>query len=211
MVDLINKGDIKYTSENKILYNKIYPRHNLYPNKEILFLGGKNSIIINNEFSRRISNFLGIRVSTLQYGGYYGSGNYKELTDISYMESILEVYNTVKNESEIYIIGYSLGCYGAYYLNERDTVFLISPFYSLEKSLRNVISIKSFNLNELLKKKKTKKVIINTYKNDIVTPSYHLTDNFIDDGIEIIKRNGVHITGISDDLYISIKDYIDKY
>lgn len=224
---------IKFTRESNIMYKEHIPENQKDNNKKVLFVGGRNSMCLNNEFSTNLSNHLGLSVISFQYDGYYGSGISNRLTYESYIKSIKEVFNEIKSETnEIYIIGYSLGCYGAYVVNEefnkRSNVILISPFHSLQKTVRNVIKIDEFHLNNrlfydrIMKSKvnsdgyyrvdeeKLTKVSIFSYNNDEITPIKFLDDEFLNSNITINKRKGNHITGTTDDLFPFITDYVNS-
>lgn len=205
----IEKRLVSYTPNN-IMYRIHKPEKRIYHNKKILFVGGRNSIKINSEFSERICNNIGIEVICFQYDGYYGSGYSNCLSKESYDRSIEEMYNTFSCDTELYVIGYSLGCFGAYRVNKRKSIFLISPFYSLEKSIRNIIHIDHFDLNKELEKKRTEEVIIHTFLFDLLTPFWHLCDNFKQDHIKIKINLGNHISGLSNCLMNDIKKYIEN-
>lgn len=207
---LIDNGDIKYTENNNILYNLHEPSKDNYPTKTILYVGGRNSYTVNHEFASRISNYLGVKVISFQYDGYYGSGKLNSMTEESYLNSIEEVYNKFSHKTDIYVIGYSLGCYGAYLKNRKKTIMLISPFYSLEHAIRGAIKINEFNLNNVLKTKTIRKVNIHTFTHDLITPFSHLIDQFRNKGIKIIKHPGNHVSGLTNVLMDNIKEYIEE-
>lgn len=213
---LIKNGDLKSTEESKILYSEIIPSINNYPGKAIFFVGGRNDVHTNWDFCKRLSDFLGIVIVTFQYSGYYKSGCYyhndkSKMTEESYLQSIKEIYKIVNEKYDTYIIAYSLGCYGAYLFNERDRIFLISPFYSLQKTIRDSISIKNFNLGNLIKEKHTKELIIHGYYGDLINPIADLIGPFEQPNVKIIKHSGNHISGLSNLLFGDIKNYVDSF
>lgn len=201
------KGQFKYT-KNHIMYRLHTTKNNKYNNKKILFIGGRNSIVVNNRFGDLLSRNLDIDVITFQYDGYYKSGYSSHLSYKSYLHTIDEIYNTFSS-NQIYIIGYSLGCYGALYKNTRKNVLLISPFYSLQESVRNFIRIDEFNINDLLKSIHSKVTIFSFY-GDIINPPSLLKNEFERDNVTVIKKHGVHVSGLSDILLEDIQKYIEE-
>lgn len=209
MVDrMIDKGIILFTKKSNIMYQEHTPKNNKHNGKKILFLGGRNGYNSNREFAEMLCNHIGISVISFQYDGYYKSGTSTHLDEKSYFRTIEDIYNLISIDSDVYCVGYSMGCYGAHYINNKNKLFLISPFYSLQRTLRDVIKIPGFNLNDLLSTKYTNKIIIHSFYQDLINPHYHLTDNFKNDNIKIHKHHGNHITGISDFLLNDIEDYI---
>lgn len=206
----IERNLISYSPVNKIMYRIHEPQKRIYNNKKILFIGGRNSIKINSDFSERLCNNLGIDVICFQYDGYYKSGKSNCLTKQSYDTSVEEIYNMFYKNTELYVIGYSMGCFGAYRVNKRKSIFLISPFYSLERAIRNVVPFDHFDLNKELKEKYTDEVIIHTFLFDLITPFWHLLDNFKQKHITIKINFGNHVSGLSNCLMDEIKSYIDK-
>lgn len=206
---LIENGDFKFTVDKNILYSEIVPKVNNYPGKAIFFVGGRNSIDTNWEFSKRLSKFLGITVVSFQYSGYYKSGNEIGLTKESYLESIEEMYNYVSSKYDTYMIGYSLGCFGSYYFNKKSSIFLISPFYSLQKAIRDTIVIEDFNLGSLLEQKHTKTVYVHGFTSDYINPVVDLVGPFKESNVIFELHSGNHVTGLSNVLFDDIKIYLD--
>jgi hypothetical protein len=208
--DSIDSGIYKHTEINNILYSIHKPLINKYDGNIILFIGGRNGITLNSDFSERLSEYLNIPVATFQYSGYYKSGKNNFLCETSYIESVQEVYNMLLTKYNIHIIGYSLGCYGAYIINKYDSIFLISPFYSLERSLRSAIEIKQFNLAKELEKKFIKKIYVNTFHGDLINPIWHLDGPFRKSNVIMKGRFGNHISGLSNILFEDIKVFLNE-
>lgn len=213
---LIEKGDLKITGKNKILYSEILPSTNKYQNKAIFFVGGRNDVYTNYDFCKRLSEYLGIVVITFQYSGYYKSGCYYSdansgLSEESYLQSIREIYDYTCEKYDTYVIGYSLGCYGSYFFNKRDHIFLISPFYSLQKAIRDTIKIKNFNLAELIEEKQKISITIHAFYNDLINPISDLVGPFDSKNVKIVKHWGNHVSGLSNMLFGNIKDYVDSF
>lgn len=208
-IDYLIKNENLQRTENNILYKEFIPTLDLYPSKTILFFGGRNSYFYNHDFCKRLSEILCIKTISMQYDGFYDSGNNKSLSFESYIKSIEIIYNKFFYKTDLYVIGYSIGSYGAVYINKKDKIFLISPIYSLQRVLRNAILIPEFCLNSLLKHKENIKIHAHTFKHDLVTPKYHLTDNFLKPNVKISEHNGNHITGITNYLIPYIKEYIE--
>lgn len=207
--DLINKELVLFSEENNILYKEHKPKINNYGNKKILFIGGRNGYNTNLNFAELLCNNIGITVVSFQYNGYYASGKSKYLNEEIFLNTIQEIYDIISYNSDVYCIGYSMGCYGAHYINKKEKVFLISPFYSLQKTLRDTINISHFNLNFLLERKYTDEVIIHSFYQDLINPHSHLVDNFQKTNVKLNKHHGNHVTGISDFLINEIIRYIN--
>lgn len=208
---LIENGDLKQIEESNILYLENKPSFDKYPGKCILFIGGRNSIQTNIQFCERLSEYLGITIITFQYSGYYRSGSCDFLSNESYLDTINMMYKLAKSKYDVYIIGYSLGCYGSYLINEKNRVFLISPFFSLEKVVRGTVKIDNFNLGKLLEKKHIDEVLVHGFYGDFVTPIYDFTGGFKKPNVIIKYRFGNHITGLSNVLFNDIKRYVDSF
>lgn len=205
---LIEAGILKITDNTNILYTEIKPSINNYPGKAILFIGGRNNITINIDFCKRLSEYLGITIFTFQYSGYYKSGIHNELSHDSYLHSINELYEFVTKTHDTYIVAYSIGCYGAYHFNKKDKIFLISPFSSLQKTIRDCIKIDNFNLSKLIKEKPISEIIIHGFHHDMINPIHHFDGHH---GLKITKHFGNHVSGLSNYLFDHIKEYINSY
>lgn len=208
--NLITNGDINFTPYTNIMYKIHYPKKDNYPNKKILFIGGRNSYFINYRFSQRMCDLLGVKVVSFQYDGYYKSGLSKYVTEETYLKTITEIHDLISKDCEVYIIGYSMGCYGAYLVNKRKDIFLISPFFSFERAVRHAVRFKEFNLNKAMKRKRTDKIHIHTFNHDLITPVSHLDDQFLESNVKMKIHFGNHATGISDLLMDEIKNYINQ-
>jgi hypothetical protein len=125
----INDGNLKYTHQDNILYYLKEPLKNNYHNNIILFIGGRNSIIPNIDFANRLSNHLSIPVATFQYSGLYKSGYDEDLSYSSYMKSIDVVYNLLSSKYNVHLVAYSLGCYGSYCINKKNSIFNITILF----------------------------------------------------------------------------------
>lgn len=199
---------VSFSNKNGIMYREHIPSINNYVTKKILFIGGRNCYKANNDFAELICKTIGIVTISFQYEGFYKSGKLDYVDEESYFRSIEEIYEMFSNNYDVYIIGYSMGCYGAVNINKRNNLLLISPFYSLQKTVRDIIEIKEFNLNNMLFKNNIS-IEIHTFNNDLINPNSYLTDNFIKDNIRIFKHEGNHVTGISDYLLNYIRRYIN--
>lgn len=208
---LIENGDLKTTDGTNILYYESIPKTNNYPGKCILFIGGRNNINANVDFCKRLSDYMKVTVITFQYAGYYKSGNDSGLTHESYLETINIVYNMSIKKYDTYIVGYSIGCYGSYLINEKQSIFLISPFYSLQKSVRDCVKIQSFNLGELMNKKYIDRIIIHGYYGDLVNPLIDLIGPFNKPNVFVTKHKGNHVSGLSNMLFDDIKTYMNSF
>lgn len=208
---LIENGDLKITEESNILHCEIKPSVDKYPGKCILFTGGRNGIQLNIQFCRRLSEYLGITIITSQYSGYYKSGNSNGLDSKSYIDTINTMYKLATNKYDTYIVGYSLGCYGGYLINEKDRIFLISPFYSLQKAIKDVVQINNFNLGNLLEEKQTKEIIIHGFYGDLINHVNDLIGPFKNNNVKINYHFGNHGSGLSNILFDDIKRYIDSF
>lgn len=206
----ISNGTFKYTEINNILYYLNEPKENKYPGNIILFIGGRNGINMNSDFSKRLSNYLSISVATFQYGGYYKSGNENGITEASCIDSITEIYNMLSLKYNVHIIGYSLGCYGGYIVNRKSTIFMISPFYSLERATRYIVPMKYFNLADLIERKPIDKIYISGFYGDTINPLWHLDGPFKKNNIIIKRYFGNHISGVSNILFDEIKIFLEE-
>lgn len=206
----ITDGSLKYTRENGILYYLNEPAKNQYQGEIILFIGGRNSIIMNADFSERLSNHLSIPVATFQYGGLYKSGDNNGLSESSYMESTNKIYNMLSSKYNVHLVGYSIGCYGSYCINKKESIFLISPFYSLEETTRHIVHTKSFNLAEVMEKKPIKKIYVHSFYGDLINPIWHLKGPFKKPNVILTKHFGNHISGLSNILLDDIKEYLTE-
>lgn len=207
--NLIINGNIEYTKETNILHKIHVPTNDKYPKKIIMYVGGRNSYASNYEFSSRISQTIGIKVLSFQYDGYYRSGKSVELSEETYIKTIEEMYDLIPKDLEIYMIGYSLGCYGAFLKNRKEKIMFISPFASLQHAIRNTIIVKEFNLINSLTYKSKCNIVIHVFDEDLITPISHLDGEFKRKNIKIVKHWGNHVSGLSDVLMDDIKDYIE--
>lgn len=206
---IIEEGSVKWTPKGNVMYSEFTPENDLYPEKTVLFIGGRNSFFFNHDFAKRICKNVNIKTATLQYSGFYRSGNYSELSEKSYLESVEEVYKILSEKSNVYVVGYSLGTYGAYHVSNDNSVCLIAPIFSLQRSVRELIKCSIFDLNSLMKRKRIEKVHVHCFNLDFTTPYSHLDDQFRKENVKINMHNGNHISGISNILYDQIRDYVN--
>lgn len=208
--NLIHNQLVEFTDEDEIIYKLFTPLIDNYPSKTILFIGGRNNFMINYNFCKMVCENIGIKIICFQYEGLYKSGKQEYLCHDSYIRSIERIYNKFVNTTDLYIIGYSLGTYGAFYINERNKLMLISPIYSLKKAVHDVIDINGFCLNSLLPKKPHISIDIHTFIFDCITFVSDLKDNFLRHNININKYYGHHVTGITEFILPYVKKYIDE-
>ena len=206
---LMNDPRVKIADETKIMFSENIPETNKYPNKCVLLVGGRNSFHHNYLFARDIANEMNITTVTFQFDGYYGSGLNSKITEESYMNSAIEAYKRASKYGEVYVVGYSLGCYAAYSINKRKSVFLITPFLSVESVTRGIIRSDSLNLHKAILSKPTEKIHIQTFTLDILTPSSHLKEIFKIPGVKHVSSFGNHASGMTSAVFLRLKEYIN--
>lgn len=207
---LIDNRVVDFTEDDNIMYKQIIPEIDKYPSKTILFVGGRNSFMLNYEFCSMVTQKIGVKTICFQYEGINGSGKQNYLCHNSYIRAVEKIYNKFSSTTDLYVIGYSMGSYGAFYVNKKDKLMLISPFYSLKKAVHDIIDIDGFCLNSLLPHKPHVSVEIHAFYFDFITFFTDLKDNFIRDNIKINKHYGHHITGITEYILPFIEEYLNK-
>lgn len=207
---LIDNNLVEFTEEDKIMYKQFIPDVDNYPSKTILFVGGRNGFMLNYEFCNMISQKIGIKTICFQYEGINGSGKQNYLCHNSYIRTAQKIYDKFSPTTDLHVIGYSLGTYGAFYINKKDKLMLISPFHSLKRAVHDIIDIDGFCLNSILPTKPHISIDIHTFYFDFITFFSDLNDNFIRDNIRINKHYGHHITGITEYILPFIEEYLNK-
>lgn len=207
---LSNDPCVAISAKSKVMFSVKIPKNNNYPNKCVLLIGGRNSFHHNYLFARDILNEMNITTVTFQFDGYYGSGLNSEITEESYMNSAIEAYIKASKYGEVYIVGYSMGCYAAYSINKRKSVFLITPFLSVQSVTRGEIPGNNLNLRQAILSKPVESVIIRTFTLDILTPSSHLKEIFGIPYVKHISGFGNHASGMTSSIFLELKEYINS-
>lgn len=210
-VDLLKATpEVNFFEESKVMFSEHKPVNNDYPNKCLLLVGGRHSFVHNYDFVKSITDDVNITVISFQYDGYYGSGTQSELTMTSYLNSASEAYKYASKYGEVYVVGYSLGCYAAYKVNQRRSIFLIAPFYSIGTASRGLIDQDELNIHKAILKNPLDNIIIQTYTLDFLTPSGHLKDIFNLPNVKHVSSFGNHATGSTTAVIPLLKEYINS-